>query len=232
MSRTVLPIPPPLGTNTCNLTIPKRTDPIPVDITNNTTTTNVSQNVVNEDLPQLLNSRGGSHVTNVFAFDVEDFSSWKDRFLVYLDGLEPYLIKILENKPFVPMSPLSTSTNQMTKPQKQWSHEDKKLVNQDKRLKSIIISCLPIDIMKSVIKCTTTKAIWTDLVLAHEGPSKTKDTKIVALRLKFNAFEALEDMFVDPDHLEKVYRLRKALYGLKQAPRAQRRVGRGRVRRR
>ncbi|GJS77688.1 retrovirus-related pol polyprotein from transposon TNT 1-94 [Tanacetum coccineum] len=26
--------------------------------------------------------------------------------------------------------------------------------------------------------------------------------------------------FVDPDHLEKVYRLRKALYGLKQAPRA------------
>nr|GEY24011.1 zinc finger, CCHC-type [Tanacetum cinerariifolium] len=28
------------------------------------------------------------------------------------------------------------------------------------------------------------------------------------------------DWFVDPDHLEKVYRLRKALYGLKQAPRA------------
>ncbi|GKE54366.1 retrovirus-related pol polyprotein from transposon TNT 1-94 [Tanacetum coccineum] len=26
--------------------------------------------------------------------------------------------------------------------------------------------------------------------------------------------------FVDPDHLEKVYRLRKILYGLKQAPRA------------
>ncbi|GJT97107.1 hypothetical protein Tco_1092625 [Tanacetum coccineum] len=42
--------------------------------------------------------------------------------------------------------------------------------------------------MKSVIKCATAKAMWT----AHEGPSDTKDTKIVALRLKFNAFKALE----------------------------------------
>nr|GEX21762.1 hypothetical protein [Tanacetum cinerariifolium] len=31
---------------------------------------------------------------------------------------------------------------------------------------------------------------------------------------------AQPDEFVDPDHLEKIYRLRKALYGLKQAPKA------------
>ncbi|GKB99065.1 hypothetical protein Tco_0985202 [Tanacetum coccineum] len=34
--------------------------------------------------------------------------------------------------------------------------------------------------------------MWTDLILAHEGPSDTKYTKIAALRLKFNAFKALE----------------------------------------
>ncbi|GJV31687.1 retrovirus-related pol polyprotein from transposon TNT 1-94 [Tanacetum coccineum] len=106
----------------------------------------VAQNVINEDLPQLLNSRGGSHVTNVPNFDVEDFSSWKDRFLVYFDGLEPYLLKVLENGPF----------------------------------------------------CTTAKAIWTDLILAHEGTSDTRDTKITALRLKFNAFKALEGEKVLP----------------------------------
>nr|GEW76783.1 RNA-directed DNA polymerase, eukaryota, reverse transcriptase zinc-binding domain protein [Tanacetum cinerariifolium] len=32
----------------------------------------------------------------------------------------------------------------------------------------------------------------TDLILAHEGPSDTRDSKIVALRLIFNAFKALE----------------------------------------
>ncbi|GJT36298.1 putative ribonuclease H-like domain-containing protein [Tanacetum coccineum] len=37
---------------------------------------------------------------------------------------------------------------------------------------------------------------------------------------KRRVYVAQPDGFVDPDHPEKVYRLRKALYGLKQAPRA------------
>ncbi|GJX89693.1 hypothetical protein Tco_0341707 [Tanacetum coccineum] len=142
--------------------------------------------------PPLGANAEGSHVTNVPDFDKEDFSSWKDRFMVYLDGLEPYLLEILENGPFIPMLFVSTSENPLPKPQKRWSHADRRLANQDKRLKSILISCLPNDVMKSVIKCTTANAIWTHLILAHEGPFDTKDTKIAALRLKFNAFKALE----------------------------------------
>nr|GEW67118.1 ribonuclease H-like domain-containing protein [Tanacetum cinerariifolium] len=38
--------------------------------------------------------------------------------------------------------------------------------------------------------------------------------------LKEEVYVAQPDGFVDPDHPEKVYRLRKALYGLKQALRA------------
>ncbi|GJY52445.1 retrovirus-related pol polyprotein from transposon TNT 1-94 [Tanacetum coccineum] len=38
--------------------------------------------------------------------------------------------------------------------------------------------------------------------------------------LKEEVYVEQQDGFVDPDHSEKVYRLRKALYGLKQAPRA------------
>ncbi|GJT31948.1 hypothetical protein Tco_0922367 [Tanacetum coccineum] len=196
MCGTIPPIPPPFGTSSSNSSSPNvnKVDIMPTtaDPINTTTTTNVSQSVVDENLPQLLDSKGGSHVTNVPAFDKEELTSWKVRFLVFLDGLEPYLLKTLEDGPFVPMSSLSTSENPLPKRQNQWSNAESRLANQDKRLKSIIISCLPNDVMKSVIKCKTAKEMWNDLILAHEGPSDTRDTKIAALRLKFNAFKSLE----------------------------------------
>nr|GEW28953.1 hypothetical protein [Tanacetum cinerariifolium] len=70
---------------------------------------------------------GGSHVINVPAFDKDDFTSWKIRFLVFLDGLEPYLITTLEDGPFVPMSNLSTPTNPLPKRQNQWSNAESHL---------------------------------------------------------------------------------------------------------
>ncbi|GJX42820.1 hypothetical protein Tco_0257810 [Tanacetum coccineum] len=197
MSGTIPPIPLPFGASFGNPGSPNvnRVDMMPetTNPINTADTINVSQSVVDENLPQLIDSRGGSHVTNVPAFDKEDFMSWKVRFLVFLDGLEPYLLKTLEDRPFVPMSSLSTSENLLPKRQNQWSNADSRLANQDKRLKSIIISCLPNDVMKSVIKCKTAKEIWNDLILAHEGPSDTRDIKIAALRFKFYAFRSLED---------------------------------------
>ncbi|GKD44738.1 hypothetical protein Tco_1269383 [Tanacetum coccineum] len=139
-------LPPPPVTSSRNAENPNRVEDVfQTDKTNIPSTNNVAQNVVNEDLPQLLDSRRGSHVTNVPPFDVDDFTSWKDWFLVYLDGLEPYLFEILENGPYVPKSSASTSENILIKLQKH-----------------------------------------------YEGPSDIRDTKIIALRLKFNDFKALE----------------------------------------
>nr|GEZ28922.1 retrovirus-related Pol polyprotein from transposon TNT 1-94 [Tanacetum cinerariifolium] len=58
---------------------------------------------------------------------------------------------------------------------------------------------------------------------AHKSfPIYQMDVKTAFLNgsLKEEVYVAQPDGFVDPDHQEKVYRLRKALYGLKQAPRA------------
>nr|GEV59033.1 retrovirus-related Pol polyprotein from transposon TNT 1-94 [Tanacetum cinerariifolium] len=81
ISDTEPPIPPAFGTNTSS---PIRTGN-PTDTINNTTTTNVVQNIVDENLPQLLDSRGGYQVTNVPEFNDEDFSSLKDRRLANQD---------------------------------------------------------------------------------------------------------------------------------------------------
>nr|GEW06782.1 retrotransposon protein, putative, unclassified [Tanacetum cinerariifolium] len=58
---------------------------------------------------------------------------------------------------------------------------------------------------------------------AHKSfPIYQMDVKTTFLSgpLKEEVYVAQPDWFVDPDHPEKVYRLRKSLYGLKQAPRA------------
>nr|GFD53052.1 hypothetical protein [Tanacetum cinerariifolium] len=55
-----------------------RVETVPnIDTTNTLPTINVSRSVVDDDLllPQLLDSRGGSHITNVSRFDKDDFTS-------------------------------------------------------------------------------------------------------------------------------------------------------------
>ncbi|GJX98179.1 hypothetical protein Tco_0355198 [Tanacetum coccineum] len=98
MSRTVPPIPPPLGTSSGSMgnpnvnkvdTMPTTNDPI-----NTTTTTNVSQSVVDENLPQLLDSRGGSHVTNDEEFvSSEDEGTTNIRELMEITEDEPSVEK-------------------------------------------------------------------------------------------------------------------------------------------
>nr|GEX25056.1 hypothetical protein [Tanacetum cinerariifolium] len=110
------------------------------------------------------------------------------------------------------MSKLSTPANPFLKRQNQWSNAESRLANQDKRLKSTIIGYLPNDVMTSVIKYKTAKEMWTELCLAYEGPSDTRDTIIATLRLKFNAFKALESEKVNANNSIKNDSL-TALYG-------------------
>ncbi|GKC01472.1 hypothetical protein Tco_0987608, partial [Tanacetum coccineum] len=105
--------------------------------------------------------------------------------LCYLIGMEPYYIQCIKDGLFKPKT-----TKGADEPHTQWIEEEWRVVNQDQRLKSIIISCLPDDIMESVISCKIAKDTWTDLVHSFEGPSDTKENRIMDLKLEYQMFRA------------------------------------------
>ncbi|GJT79883.1 retrovirus-related pol polyprotein from transposon TNT 1-94 [Tanacetum coccineum] len=76
------------------------------------------------------------------------------------------------------------------KPESQWNPDERRVVVQDQRLKSIIMSCLPDDIMESVISCVSAKETWADLVYSFEGLSDTKENRIMDLKLEYQTFRA------------------------------------------
>ncbi|GKF19870.1 hypothetical protein Tco_0068508 [Tanacetum coccineum] len=90
--------------------------------------------------------------------------------LWYLVGMEPYYIQGIKDGPFKP------KTNEGSiKPEAQWTLDERRVVVQDQRLKSIIVSCLLDDIMESVISYETAKDTWTDLGLRNANHTQTLD---------------------------------------------------------
>ncbi|GJY89285.1 hypothetical protein Tco_0503913 [Tanacetum coccineum] len=78
------------------------------------------------------------------------------------------------------------------KPKGQWTGDERKAANLDQRLKSLIISVLLDDQIKSVINCLTAKSAWDDLILYHEGPSDVKESKVMDLKLCYSTFKFKE----------------------------------------
>ncbi|GKD86965.1 hypothetical protein Tco_1358119 [Tanacetum coccineum] len=98
--------------------------------------------------------------------------------------MEPYYLKCIKDGPFQPKTAEGDA-----KPESQWTPDERRVVVQDQRLKSIIMSCLPDDIIESVISCVSAKETWTDLVHSFEGPSDTKENRIMDLKLEYQTFK-------------------------------------------
>nr|GEW76768.1 retrovirus-related Pol polyprotein from transposon TNT 1-94 [Tanacetum cinerariifolium] len=73
----------------------------------------------------------------------------------------------------------------------------------------------------ALVACLEAVRIFFAYASHKSFPIYQMDVKMAFLNgpLKEEVYVAQPDRFVDPDHQEKVYRLRKALYGLKQVPR-------------
>lgn len=143
--------------------------------------------MADSDVPELVDKKGGSYSAVAPRLEAGKFSKWKKHMLFYLTGMEPYYIKCINEGPFFP-----TTAQGLPKPEAQWTPDERRVVNQDQSLKSIIISCPPDDTMESVINCPTDKQTCLDLVHNFEGPSDTKENRIMDLKLEYNTFRAKE----------------------------------------
>ncbi|GJU52639.1 hypothetical protein Tco_1226353 [Tanacetum coccineum] len=137
------------------------------------------------DVPQLVDKKGGRYVAITPKLEPGKINKWKKKMLCYLAKIEPYYLKCIKDGPFQPKT-----ADGDAKLESQWTPDERKVVVQDQRLKSIIMSCLPNDIMESVISCVSAKETWTNLVDSFEGPSDTKENRIIDLKLKYQTFRA------------------------------------------
>ncbi|GJV51251.1 retrovirus-related pol polyprotein from transposon TNT 1-94 [Tanacetum coccineum] len=94
------------------------------------------------DVPQLVEKKGGIYAAIAPKLEPGKFNKWKKRMLCYLAGMEPYYLKCIKDGPFQPKIAEGDA-----KPESQWTPNERRVVIQDQRFKSIIMSCLPDDIM-------------------------------------------------------------------------------------
>nr|GEZ77191.1 retrovirus-related Pol polyprotein from transposon TNT 1-94 [Tanacetum cinerariifolium] len=126
----------------------------------------------------------GSYASIAPKLEPRKLNKWKKQMLWYLAGMELYYLKCIKDGPFQPKT-----TDGHAKPESQWTPDERRVVVQDQRLKSIIMSCLSDDIIESVNSCISAKETWTDLVHSFEGPLDTKENKIMDLNLSIKLSE-------------------------------------------
>ncbi|GKD18954.1 hypothetical protein Tco_1208112 [Tanacetum coccineum] len=132
--------------------------------------------------------------------EVENFTSWKKRFMCHIIGIEPQFENIILNGPYIPMAA------GQRKPKTQWTPEERKAADLDQRLKSLIMYVLQDDQMNSVINCLTAKSTWDDLILYHERPSDVKESRVMDLKLCYNTLK-----FKEGESLKQTFTRYKAL---------------------
>ncbi|GJU35153.1 ribonuclease H-like domain-containing protein [Tanacetum coccineum] len=153
------------------------------------------------------------------------YAQWRSRFLRYIDTKTngDALRKCILEGPYIPstvvIQVVPATKNSPAVPEHttvetilNMSHANKAHFESEKEAIHMILTGIRDEIWGGHSTCTAHKSF----------PIYQMDVKTAFLNGPLNeeVYVAQPDGFVDPDHPEKVYRLRKSLYGLKQAPRA------------
>ncbi|KAI3664801.1 hypothetical protein L6452_43409 [Arctium lappa] len=142
-------------------------------------------------------------------FSRDNFSLWKNRMMLFLEGADPTIPEYIENGPYEPVRIIAavpaTATTEavperyVVKEIRQWSDEDKKKVGIDARAKTIISMALPDEVFHSIMHLKTSKEMWETICVQYEGTTEIQETRKINLVRQYESFitgknESLSDV--------------------------------------
>ena len=110
----------------------------------------------------------------------EKFSNWKIRMQAYMDAIDEELFETILNGPYVPtkLAPTPEDPDRMAiKLRTEWTDNEKKAVQLDKKAKNILFMSLEDELFENVVNCRTAKEIWEALLVMHEGTEEVRENK-------------------------------------------------------
>ncbi|KAJ9552662.1 hypothetical protein OSB04_016707 [Centaurea solstitialis] len=123
-------------------------------------------------------------------FNPSDFSLWKSRMMLFMEGIDSRYLTILRDGPLIPRvwdrfkkekdgsssveDRSSAYGRYILKSEKKYTDEDWKLVSLDTKVRAIIVMSLPDEVYHSLVNFSTAKEMWSTLCVLYEDSNEVK----------------------------------------------------------
>ena len=147
---------------------------------------------------------GGQSINNPPLFNGSNYSYWKSRMSIWIQGHDWDLWDITCNGPKIPMkTPINVTdgaSKAIAKEPKEFDEKDKKMMQLNSKAISILYCALEPNEFNRISACTSAKEIWDKLKVAHEGTDEVRENKLNILvhdyeLFKMHPYEDIKSMF-------------------------------------
>ncbi|KAI3715976.1 hypothetical protein L6452_22980 [Arctium lappa] len=150
-------------------------------------------------------------------FNSNNFSLWKSRMMLFLEGADSRYLTILSDGPLIPKvwdrfvktpkdkekkkdnlfqvsddsseeERTSATGRYVLKTTKEYNDEDRRIVGLDSKVRTINAQSLPDEVYQSLVSLKTAKDMWSTLCVLYEGTSEVKKSKKISLVRKYEFF--------------------------------------------
>ena len=108
-----------------------------------------------------------------------------------MDAIDEELFETILNGPYVPtkLAPTPEDPDRTAiKLRTEWTDNEKKAVQLDKKAKNILFMSLEDELFENVVNCRTAKEIWEALLVMHEGTEEVRENKQSLLTQQYEMF--------------------------------------------